>query len=65
MLLLLVQTAQGGPYACAACITAAAAVCIAQCSVLVMPQLILACALECEVAAAFGPCAAVCAAPTP
>ena len=65
LILAMVQTTCAGPLACAACITAAAAVCIAKCSVLIFPQAILICAMECEVAAAYGVCAAVCLGPTP
>ena len=65
LLSLLTQQVVAGPWACAACITATAASCVAGCSSLLVPQLILACSLECEVAAAYGTCAAICAAPTP
>jgi len=65
LLSLLTQQVVAGPWACAACITATAASCIAGCSSLLVPQLILVCSLECEVAAAYGTCAAICAAPTP
>ena len=63
VILTLIQPSDSGPVACAACITAAA--CIVSCAALIFPQAILICALECEVAAAYGVCAAVCCAPTP
>jgi hypothetical protein len=65
LLSLLTQQVVAGPWACAACITTTSATCIASCASLLVPQLILACSLECEVAAAYGVCAAICAAPTP
>ena len=65
LILAMVQTTYAGPWACAACITTAAAACIVTCAPLLLPQLVLACALECEVAAAYGPCSLICMAPTP
>ena len=65
IILALIQPSDSGPIACAACITAAAAACIVSCAALIFPQAILICAMECEVAAAYGVCAAVCLGPTP
>ena len=60
-----VISSDAGPWACAACITITAAGCIASCAPLIAPPLVLACALECEMAAAYGPCTLACTAPTP
>jgi len=65
LILTMVQTTYAGPWACAACITTTAAGCIVTCAPLIAPQLVLACSLECEIAAAYGPCLAICGAPTP
>jgi len=65
LILTMVQTTYAGPWACAACITTSAAACILTCAPLVAPQLVLACSLECEMTAAYGPCLAMCTAPTP
>ena len=65
MLSLMTYQVEAGPWLCAACITTSAATCIASCASLLVPQVILACALECEVAAAYGVCYPVCIAPTP
>ncbi len=65
LILTLLQTTYAGPWACAACITTSAAACILTCAPLVAPQLVLACSLECEMTAAYGPCLAICTAPTP
>ncbi len=61
----LINSIDAGPYACAACITASAAACVVTCAPLVLPQAVLICALECEMTAAYGPCAVICTAPTP
>ena len=65
MVLNMAITTDGGAISCAICITAAAAGCIASCAPLGVPQLILICAMECEVAAAYGPCAIPCSIPGP
>ena len=65
ILLFLARPLDAGPWGCAACITAAAAVCIAKCSILIYPPAVLACALECEIAAAYGVCLYICGGPTP
>ena len=65
IILSLARPLDAGPWACAACITASAAGCILTCAPLVVPQLVLACALECEVTAAYGPCSVICVSPTP
>ena len=65
ILLSLATTSHAGPWLCAACITSSAAACIAGCAPLGLPPLILSCAMECEMIAAYGVCNALCIAPTP
>jgi hypothetical protein len=59
-LTMMIGSTTADPYACAACITTNAAACIAGCSSAGLPQLILACSLECEVVATYSRCGHVC-----